>query len=499
MNRGIILRRLLWKDVVTILPLFKAALLAVVGLNLSFYALWPEPTSLVGWSIALWIFLPSVVALGAAAMLVGSEDDSGTMDWLRTLPVRWQDVAASKLWVATAVLLATWVIASLPLYLISLHWEIPYRSQQNIADLFSLSGMLGIGFYALLLMLLGFVATYWIRPAMMALLALVPMYAVVALLFAFAVSYLNLLHGTGSPEVYGLGGLLLFGVWLLQRWLARRRLLSPKSNVIAQVSSVIDVKGGYRPTRLPVHIRPSEVVSLLWQQVRQIAPVTGTLIAISAFGSLVLLADVQWRGMAWLIVMLSASSLGALAFYGDNRYRRCVFFADRGISPTRVWWTRLLPPVIAFAMLLAIVALAGGINFTYSRDLGPPTTEMVIMCAVLFAFGQLVSQWSDRPVLAFFAAPAYTAISLMPVFYLASRLGSQLWPVLLVIPVLFFASWRLTRSWLEGHNYSTYSLRVIAYTALAVALPCLWIGGQRLIPMASYMLAEVSLQAGITP
>jgi hypothetical protein len=70
---------------------------------------------------------------------------------------------------------------------------------------------------------------------------------------------------------------------------------------------------------------------------------------------------------------------------------------------------------------------------------------------------------------------------------------------LLVVPVLLFASWRLTKHWLEGEVQSAYTVRVLAYTALAVLLPCLWIGSQDLMPLAANLIGQVTFQAGITP
>jgi hypothetical protein len=182
-------------------------------------------------------------------------------------------------------------------------------------------------------------------------------------------------------------------------------------------------------------------------------------------------------GISPLFTLLSASWFGALVFYGDNVHRRCSFFADRGISPTRVWWTRLAPPAIACLVLIVSVVL---VRFNVQEEVlvqlhGPLVAYMVLL-AVLFAFGQLVSQWTQRPLLAFVAAPAYTAVSLLPVAYMLDRYHASFTVTLLSVPVLLLATWRLTGRWLDGKVQHGFTGRVLGYTLIAVLLPCLWIG-----------------------
>lgn len=232
--------------------------------------------------------------------------------------------------------------------------------------------------------------------------------------------------------------------------------------------------------------------------IRQAAPLTLLLITIFALAAPVLLADIHLRGLSWLLVVISSSSLGALVFYGDNLHHRCSFFADRGISPTRIWWTRLLPPGIAFLVMLTIVTIVSlGVDSDPIDFPAPPTLSIVIVSVVLFAFGQLVSQWARRPILAFFAAPTYACISMSPVFYLETDPGSG--SEALVVPVLLFATWRLTKRWLEGERQAAYTIRVIAYTSLAVLLPCLWISSQRMMPWIANAIGQISLLTGLMP
>ena len=45
--------------------------------------------------------------------------------------------------------------------------------------------------------------------------------------------------------------------------------------------------------------------------------------------------------------------------------------------------------------------------------------------------------------------------------------------MLLAVPILLLASWRLTRPWLEGQNKLVHVFQAIGYTMTAIAVPCL--------------------------
>ena len=56
--------------------------------------------------------MPNLVAIGAPAMLVGHEEECGTLDWMRALPVHWTKVVDSKFLVAIIAVGLTWFIAT---------------------------------------------------------------------------------------------------------------------------------------------------------------------------------------------------------------------------------------------------------------------------------------------------------------------------------------------------------------------------------------------------
>ncbi len=186
------------------------------------------------------------------------------------------------------------------------------------------------------------------------------------------------------------------------------------------------------------------------------------------------------RELAPLIVAIGASWIGGLAFYGDNVRRRCAFFADRGISPTLIWFTRVLVPVLCCVVLVGL-ALLGGIG---GRHGGIAFAALII---VMLSFGQLVGQWMQRPVMTFLAAPAYTAVAAVILVIVLSLYSTYIWMAIWVAPVMLLASWRLCGRWLAGRVDFGYQWRVFAYTALAIAVPIAVVMGSRYFSTPAFM------------
>ncbi|MFK8112776.1 MAG: ABC transporter permease [Rubripirellula sp.] len=483
MDNSVILRRLIWKDVVTIRPLFFVIAGSVIVFNLLCRILWPESHAMESWATALWLVLPHVACLGSAAMLIGSEEDGRTMDWLRTLPVSWTQVAASKFLVAFANVIACWAVASIGFFLIRqtspTGFPLSFENWRPI--------VLAYGFFSCLMLTLGFCLAYAIRSSLIGLILLLPLTFLVTTMATWLLRPLEIL---GDEFALFLGGLSVLVVcFVVHLLLARRRMTSPAAALGSKALASLPVQGGPRISSLPLHRQPSQIASLLWQQFRQTSVLCVTLLALSVFLGLIFSGVERTSpfgvagfvngliSMTPVFILIFASWFGAIAFYGDTQRRRCVFFADRGISPTQVWWTRMLPPTIAFIIFTASIAFIMQIlpNFDLQRVFGNPPLHFIVVACVLFAYGQLASQWIDRPLLAFLAAPAICFTSLSPFFYVAEVAHASLYVMILVVPVLLFATWILTKSWLENRDRTAYTIKLVLYTGLAVLLPCLWV------------------------
>lgn len=497
---------LLRKDSRLILPLVQVAAISILLCNAILFVFWQYapagwglyPRAFVGLSVFLWVLAPGLVAFGAAAMLVGTEEDGGTLLWLRSLPVSWQRIAGSKLIVALLAFAFTWGFATVVLWLLSHGWEGRLRPTAHDQFLAASSFL----FFELLLLLLGFFVAYFVRNPLLGLLLLLPITFAAGITFVLVGEKLGLITAGGQLSLgavlFALG--LLVACGLLQHAASRRRLAGPLPQRGSPVDSLQHNSSYYLPPLVGIHSKPSPTASLLWQQVRQTAPLGSLLIVTSVVLMIPFLTTLgDPSGLhGWLILLavlgpacwvLTATWMGTLVFYWDNQHRHYEFLAERGVSPTKVWWTRMLPPVCGYLILLSItigLTIAFGIGSSARTD---GIWQLMAMTTVLFAFAQLVSQWIRRPILAFMAAPAYAVACLLPMVYVLEemRFGSFA-TMILAVPILLFASWRLTRPWLEGQHGPRQVVQATGYTLLAIAVPCLAAIGGRVMSTAWSLL-----------
>lgn len=493
MNQPSAMRHLLWKDIKILKPLILVAFGCIVVFNMVCMLIWPETRSVEGWSIPLWLFVPNLVAFGSAAMLVGTDEDAKTMDWLRTLPIHWSQIAISKLIVAFVGVVLTWIVASIMFFVVINIGGVKLSLANS--EPHPVSMVFYGGFFCALLLFEGFVLAWGLRSSLVGLILLLPIYFVTIYSGIGSIVFLSLdneLTATMLPVICTLG---LFAALLIQHWAAYRRLTKPiRTSPGAAVSTFLEnASPAPRSSSLPLHTRPSPSASLLWQQIRQTGLICVSMLLLSvlltiaygvsdfkfafARGGFLLSLAFGLLSLAPVAMVLFASWFGAATFYGDNQRRRCAFFADRGVSPSAVWWTRMLPPAFAFLAFLGATVLV--LTFVplanWTRVWGDTFANFLVISFVCFAFGQLASQWIDRPLLAFLAAPALAFSSLTPLIYLVSRLNVEAHSAVLVVPVLLFATWRLTQSWLENRDRTQYTVKVLCYISLAVAIPCIWV------------------------
>ena len=490
------MRSLLWKDMRTVKPLVIAACAGVVILNLVAFIgqlIYGAEGDAEGYAV-IWVMLPNLVALGAPAMLVGGEEDSGTLSWLRTLPVRWQKIVQSKFLVGAGATFLTWFCASVFMLLHLTHLSIPART--GIWEMFVATAT--FAHFTCLLLLVSFVCAYFFRSAIVGLLVLIPVMLAVYVTTAIVAS--SLLRDSMVRAVFGvadargtnawmMGGVVvllavlqLVAFWFLQRWLGRRRLTKPMNSRRSIADVVADqVQHPYRPPLLESRRRPSPLRALFWQQYQQIAWPLMTLIVIGLISAS--LSGHFWetrltgfqeffvRVFGPIAFFVSTIGLGAMVFYGDNVNDRRMFFSDRGISPNRVWWTRILLPLLG-CLLITAVAFA----VLPDGDAGP---AFALSVPLLFVFGQMVSMWMSRPLLSLFTGPVYAAGfgMLFGIFY--QHYYGYGWTAILVVPVLLIATWWMCRQWMTGKADHVFHGKMIGFTLAAALLPAVCVLGYR--------------------
>lgn len=497
-----VMQRLIWKDARTLTPLVIATLAGLVGLNLTVLVLdYMDAFDHNRWLFTriIWFLVPNLLALGAPALLIGGEEESGALAWMRTLPSSWRACAASKLGVTTLCLCAAWLISTL---LYWLQWNIAaetvvfWTRGEDVLGNTNGSGDTGLPLltmwtHSVVLMLISFSMAYLFRSPINALIAVVPAMTAVTI---FLLQIEETLFGQAFPPVTGpttnfsyvsivLAVLLL--LFLVHQWAAKRRLTGPQSRLSQRLENGVSMEA-FRPPAMPVSTwygvslsqrRPSVTGALLWQSVRQsgwaLVPLA---IAAMVGGTMSIFGRSPSDELASMIAGAALFVIAGLTWYGDSVRRRCVFLFDRGVSPTLIWRTRLFPTLSAVAIVTLVFALGWMVMDWRSREWLPLLTTIIIG----YSLCQLVSQWSPRPALAFFVGPIFLVFALFWFMPLINRYHDAVWwAIWPSAPVLLFASWRLTPRWLAGSIDGAYNKRIAMYFALAAVLPyVLFIGGR---------------------
>lgn len=502
-----VMQRLVWKDARTLAPLNIAIFAAIFGLNLLCFLILSGPDLHTGEtrlqiSLMIWILLPNLLAFGAAAILVGGEEESGSLAWLRTLPASWRGISISKLLVTSGSLAAAWILATL---LYWLQWTgssdalVRWIEVSHQQPDWSAQAVLTHLAFSIALMLTSFVMAYWFRSPINALLAVLPVMFLIAVafvtietqllntgdrttrLFAIPTTQLWLLY---LPSI-GISLVLLFG---LHQWIARRRLSGPETSIRQKIERSVSSEA-FRPPNSAanspamtwygaslIHRRPSKTRALLWQAANQSGMALVMLTMMAVFGvTFATWASREFMALGGLAAGASLFCIVGFTFYGDSVRRRSVFLSDRGISPTLIWRTRLLPTAFAVGMVVAVMflnAFAWNSIHNYYWWGGQHSFVYLTLIVVGYSLCQLISQWAPRPVLAFLAAPVFFAIGFAVLFPLFDfyRDGALL-ATWVITPILLFASWKLTPRWVAASMGRGYNLRFAGSLAAAIALP----------------------------
>ncbi|QDV88752.1 hypothetical protein [Planctomycetes bacterium TBK1r] len=506
-----VMRRLIWKDARTLAPLAIATLIAIFGFNALLWLLAEavmdvENQTRLSLSRMIWIVLPNLLAFGAPALLVGGEEESGSLTWLKTLPVSWRGVALSKLLVALAALVAVWILASISYWL---QWTIlpdpviAWAENTRNAPDWSAVAVFSQWVFSLALLLTGFSLAYWFRSPINALLSVLPAMVVFAIAFVSVEESLLDTRLWGQPQwesisalqfwsVLGVPTVAAIGVlFALHQGMAKRRIAGPDESLGRRIKQRVSGDAFRPPSTVPMSWygvslalrRPTKTHALLWQAARQNVWILLSLMLVGMLGVTVTVwGRSSGQELASLVAAVALFGIAGSTFYGDSVRKRCVFLADRGVSPSLIWRTRLMPTAIAVGLIFIALLVNQLISDVIYRN-GLRFDEF-LMCTMLmfvgYALCQLVSQWAPRPVFAFLASPVICVLAFLLFYPLfdAYRAGA-LWAAMASIPVFLFASWRLTPRWLSGLTGRDYTARFIGYFALAIVLPYVLVLGIR--------------------
>ncbi|TWT64615.1 ABC-2 transporter permease [Allorhodopirellula solitaria] len=479
---NVALRHLLWKDTRMIASLATAILVGTLVFQLMiWFTIWANASpSNIYYTIALWILMPNLMALGVPPMLVGSEEESGTLGWLRSLPVPWPLVVVSKSLVGVIAVGVSWVFSSLLLWMTISVWEsvLPLTVESMLQS----DAIRGFAFFSLELLFTGFFLAYLCRSPLRGLIILVP--TIVGLFYAMQWVEAWWDSHEDPHHLWSIGRVLItiaYTAFLILMPLlpARRRLARRRSRKSAGPPPGLAERDDqpYAPSAmLGEASRPAMWRAFLWQAWRQQSrPLIGlAIVAVLLMTAFWLRTFLFGLTRPWVssdnmplivsvVLVLVCTWMGCLCFYPDSISRRHFFLADRGFPKRHVWWSRIVAPALAMVLVLLLVHYLGAGFRTR-----PWQTITRSCCLLGFACGLLSSMWMSRSTLAFFVAPLLTlAILFASMPFLDHYSGYLSYVALAAIP-LVVASWRMTGDWLKDAYRWTTQLRVSGYILLAV-------------------------------
>ena len=486
MQLSLPMKRLLWKDVRLILPL----VLALIGVSLFIHVLFVfsplNPSELDGLISVMLLVIPICYSIGAAAILISMEKESGQMIWLNGLPIEAYRVTASKLVVAIAAWMVVW-LASIVIYqsihvlYLKLPFEFPlYRD-------FIFRGFLWINvFQSLLLLSIGIMLAWRLQSTWVAVTGIF-----VVLLIAFHIQALvwNLVPDRPTIELDFARDISFVLVAIvcscLFAWLGWRYANQYWSHELPKVDfgkKWTEIAQVWIPTRERSPLtktnvaRLSPVSALVWQSARQHGAILIALLGLvfaAAMMFVFLIAPASVISTVFTACAVS-SWVGWLVFRNDISRSAVRFHAERGLRPSRLWWTLHCVP-ISFLCVMALLTVAV-IRIEYPEIYQWSWLSIGILrqfqfLLLIYALSQWISFVIPKPVFAAVIAPlAATSLAL----YLYSESGPVYANVLIVsllIALPLVVTRIFIRSWMDGQRNWRFWASQAGCFCLLLAIP----------------------------
>lgn len=489
MKSSTIMYALLWKEWRTVMPLA----LGVAGLAVILYAVTLAiPGDRDSALFAYMLLLPNLVAFGVSALQVGHEDEIGTLQWQRSLPVGPMTVLTSKFIIAILATTLLWLTCAAG-YMIAVKTGNIQRLPSDLVHTGSAPAVEIVRLVTFTIMLLScsLFSSWLLRsPAAGLLLS-----AALAIFAAFAAIYFgestnarfNTASFYSSSTSAWIAGyqilatvLLLFGALLL----VRRRWA--RTSVFANDwSGRSEAHPGYFPVKPIPQSTPSVTRALIWQAVRQARGIYAAIAAILFFAIIQhMIYETETpthssNGWVLIATMISAGLLGIATFSGDSVKQRARFLSEHGVSRWKIWSSRMIVPVF-FLLIIATGILAWEISFRSSSE---PILVLPVFMAGLFAMGCLSAMWARRPIVGYLGAPLLLFVAVAAFSTIWQLYPEYFWTSLLGVMVIIACTYRMTRLWSDGERGWTYHGKFVGWYGLAGLAVIVPIFSHRLITM----------------
>ncbi len=489
MSTSSINRRLLWKETRQVIPLALSlvgiAFLIVLCLRL-----------LVNYQLSdFLIFIqvmfampPILFAVGAGSALVSAEKESRSLNWLVSLPVPTTYLVRHQFMVGLLGLIVLW-LGCLVIYVLTGYFYVNHRDfyELGLVQFF-------VVLNSLYLLVCGFTTAWLARASILGLLsilvlAVLPYLAAFGIHYAFVELFTPGIHYHLDPSAWLIGAMLMLFIVCIG-WIGFRsanRQLSGQANAAPSMrqqslhtslgsfaNSIQDFfRGDSRTKAAP----PSANSSLLWQFRNQNRGIVYGLYATFVLCMPFALSALQGRynhqvvgtiltATCLVIAFCTLSWTALLAFHGDHIQDRIRFLAVHGVSPTRVWLTRHVVPLIFLVFYASVwCAFRDRLVMSYS--------QLIIGCGILYAVSQWASQLIRPAAIAALVAPL---ISTFAAFFIAGFVLVELETpscviVIALVIVPLFATWWMMPRWMDGRRGWRYWLTHFGLASIAVLMP----------------------------
>jgi hypothetical protein len=428
------------------------------------------------YSIVPATLAPIPIVMAGAAIAVGGERQSGTWQWMTTLPISWQSAFFTKLIITILMAAATGLII------------FGIISSIRLAAPSPLSFGIGIDGYDYRLMLYavpiallwGIIACLCLAEPMVALLVA----AVLTLTQGLIKNYLlSVLISNSAPVDFGymalatsLETIVLFAVAMAcfrRAWWNSEPLLSAWfSRTSARLETqTVNTWGTWT--------NPNSWYAFQWQAFSSICWPLGLLVLV---GIALVLPSIGSTGELYfiLIIVITPAILGLFTLLREQTKKQYRFIADRGISPTKFLLARSVLPIAI--MLTAAVTLVCLLLVLTTKFTSTPTgtLELLVMLPVavgLYFSFQLGAMTFANPMLALFAAIAFAFVLFSTIITPVQAGG--VYGYFLAVPLSLIAltlPWLLVRRWMQYDQPQlpgivVASIAAICLTSVAVYPP----------------------------
>jgi hypothetical protein len=429
---------------------------------------------------------PILFALGAAAILVSQEKEQRTLLWYSSLPIAPRMIVQSKIIVGFVGVCLSWFI--------SLCIAIPFSTEvlrvraEAPTDILYVLPMTAFFIFG---------ATFglaWIfGAAIPALLSLIPV-VLLTILTASVITSVTVsdtylardVYTNATPIIWLMSYMLALSVVGFVAWrTGSRSFVAPGGRSINRTGSS---KLAYVPeTHFFSMNRASERGALLWHAWRQnrtlILALIGTGLAswwlfnFEDQGQMAILAGTVVGGsFALLLTWVGALSMGA-----DQHLRRIHFLAERGISPSKIWLSRIVVP-FTILMFIAIIVVGGQWLLKDIVANGSPRLIAVLVAAFFSFVAITVSHWWGQlglsRVVTLCGAPLTFALAIGYYTSLVSSFIAPLWLTLAMLAIPPLATWFSMRAWMDRRFTISYYIRHGLFLVAALVTPLIPFGFQ---------------------